>query len=117
LEDFIGKRNLMVRLNLNDHSNIIDETGLNRSFASLGQNYPNPFSRRTGIPYDLADGSEVIFEIMDLTGRKVMVENQGMMPAGKHTFELENAGLRPGVYFYTLRAGSLIETRQMAITE
>jgi hypothetical protein len=115
--DYVGKRNLMVHLNLNDHGNRIDGVDLRTAQASLGQNYPNPFSRSTEINYELTDGSNVTFEIMDLTGRKVMEVNKGMMPAGKHSLTLETTNLDPGVYFYTLKAGSFVQTKQMVIVE
>lgn len=82
----------MVHLNLNDHGNINDGVELNPALASLGQNFPNPFSRSTEI-------------------------NKGMMPAGKHTYTLETNNLDPGVYFYTLKAGSFVQTKQMVIVE
>ncbi|TSA37636.1 MAG: T9SS C-terminal target domain-containing protein [Porphyromonadaceae bacterium] len=115
--DYFGKRNVMCRLNLNDHGNRIDGVDLNPALANLGQNFPNPFSRSTEIAYELTNGSEVSFEVMDLTGRKVMEVNKGMMPAGKHTFTLETNNLDPGVYFYTLKAGSFVQTKQMVIVE
>jgi hypothetical protein len=117
LGDFIGKRNLMIRLNLNDHNNIIDGVRQITSAYRLGQNYPNPFSRNTGIDYELDAGSAVSFVLTDLTGRQVMEVNQGMMPAGKHTFTLETGYLEAGIYFYTMRAGSFLQTRQLVITE
>ena len=117
LDNYFGKRNLMVHLNLNDHGNINDGVELNPALASLGQNFPNPFSRSTEIAYELTSGSEVSFEVMDLTGRKVMEINKGMMPAGKHTYTLETNNLDPGVYFYTLKAGSFVQTKQMVIVE
>ena len=117
LGDFIGKRNLMIRLNLNDHGNRIDGMDNKLLTASLGQNYPNPFSRSTEIAYELAGGSEVSFAVMDLTGRKVMEINKGMMPAGRHTFTLETRDLEAGVYFYTMKAGNFMQTKQMVIAE
>jgi len=117
LDSYYGKRNLMVHLNLNDHKNINDGVELNTGLASLRQNFPNPFSRSTEIAYELTSGSEVSFEVMDLTGRKVMIVNKGMMPAGKHTYTLETNNLDPGVYFYTLKAGSFVQTKQMVIVE
>ncbi len=113
--DYFGKRNLMIHLNLNDHGNRIDGMDLNKGTASLGQNYPNPFKGSTTIDYELINGSEVIFEVMDLTGRKVMEVNNGMMPSGKHTYNLETSNLDPGIYFYTLRAGSFVQTKQMVV--
>jgi hypothetical protein len=117
LDSYVGRMNLMCRLNLNDHSNRIDGLQNAIAAASLGQNYPNPFSRSTEIAYELIDGSNVTFTIMDLTGRKVMEVNKGMMPAGKHTYTLETNDLDPGVYFYTLKAGDFVQTKQMVISE
>lgn len=115
--DFFGKRNMMVHMNLNDHGNRIDGVDLTTGAASLGQNYPNPSRGTTTIDYELTSGSAVIFEVMDLTGRKVMEVNNGMMPAGKHTYSLSTSGLDAGVYFYTLKAGSFVQTKQMVIVE
>ena len=115
LGDYIGKRNLMVRLNLNDHANIIDGTGANPQQAFLGQNYPNPFSKSTHIDFELAAGSDVTFEVTDISGRKVMEMNKGVMPAGTHTIEMATGNLEAGIYFYTMRAGNFIKTRQLVV--
>jgi hypothetical protein len=115
--DYVGKRNLLVRLNLNDHGNLIDGVDLRSTGASLGQNYPNPFNRSTEVAYELAEGSDVTFTVMDLTGRKVMEINKGMMPAGKHSLTLETTNLDAGAYFYTIKAGSFVQTKQMVIVE
>jgi hypothetical protein len=115
--DFFGKRNVMVHLNLNDHGNRIDGVDLRSTGAALGQNYPNPFNRSTEIAYELAEGSDVTFTVMDLTGRKVMEINKGMMPAGKHSLTLETTNLDAGAYFYTIKAGSFVQTKQMVIVE
>jgi hypothetical protein len=117
VDNYYGKRALMIRMNLNDHGNRIDGIDLGKSLASLGQNFPNPFSNSTEIAYELTEGSNVTFEIMDLTGRKVMEVNNGMMPAGKHTMTLNTSTLDPGVYFYTLKAGAFVQTKQMVIVE
>ncbi len=115
--DYVGKRNLMVHLNLNDQGNLIDGVDTRTALASLGQNYPNPFSGSTEIAYELTEGANVTFEVMDLTGRKVLDVNEGMKPSGKNMFTLSGGSLEPGVYFYTLKAGSFVQTKQMVIVE
>lgn len=117
LGDFIGKRNLMIRLNLNDHGNINDWAGVIPALAVVGQNFPNPFSRNTEIDYELAAGSNVSFEVTDITGHKVMEVNKGMLPAGKHTLLLDTGNLESGIYFYTLRAGGFAQTRQLVVSK
>jgi hypothetical protein len=113
----VAERNLLIRLNINDHSNINDGVDLSSSSAWVGQNYPNPFKGNTVIDYELPAVAEVSFTVMDLTGREVLYNKQGVMPAGKHTYTLQTANLEAGVYFYTLKAGSFTQTRQMVITE
>jgi hypothetical protein len=115
--DFYGKRNFMIRLFINDHRNLVDGVDLTPSLASLGQNFPNPFNRMTEISYELMNGSEVTIEVMDLTGRKVMDIREGYKPSGKHNLTIDAVNLQSGVYFYTLRAGSFTETKQMVITQ
>jgi hypothetical protein len=83
----------------------------------LDQNFPNPFSGSTEIAYELANVSEVSFSIMDLSGRRVMEFNEGNMPAGKHTFKLESGSLEAGIYFYTIKAGNFVQTKQMVVTK
>ncbi|MFH0761360.1 MAG: T9SS type A sorting domain-containing protein [Bacteroidota bacterium] len=111
----VAVRNLLIRLNINDHSNLIDGVDLTPSSAWVGQNYPNPFTGITVIDYELPNAAQVSFTVMDLTGRKVMEENQGMMSAGKHNYTLKTSNLEAGVYFYTLQAGSFTQTKQMII--
>ncbi|OFY51128.1 MAG: hypothetical protein A2X22_06965 [Bacteroidetes bacterium GWF2_49_14] len=113
----VAVRNILIRLNINDHSNINDGVDLSASSAWVGQNYPNPFSGQTDIDYELSAGSDVILTVTDLTGRKVMEVKPGQMPAGKHTITLKTSNLEAGIYTYTLRAGSLSQTRQMIIVE
>lgn len=115
LTDFTGRRNLMIHLNLNDHSNSHDGVDLIHSLNALGQNYPNPFTQTTDIAYELEAGSEVQIAVMDLTGRTLMVINEGYQPAGKHNYRLDGTALEAGIYFYTLNARNFRETKRMTI--
>jgi len=113
--DPIERRNLLIRLNINDQSNVNDGVDLNAASARIGQNYPNPCKGNTEITYELTSGSPVSFIITDYTGRKVMEINQGQMPAGKHHYTLNTTGLGAGLYFYTLQAGGFTQTKQMVV--
>jgi hypothetical protein len=113
----VPTRNILIRLNINDHSNINDGIDLAATAASMGQNFPNPFRGATRIDYELTVDSHVSLYVTDLTGRKVMEADQGMMPAGKHTIDLQKGNLEAGSYFYTLTAGSFSQTKQMVVLE
>jgi len=113
----VTKRKLMVRLNLNDNSNIIDGIDVSPALSSLGQNYPNPVRNHTDISYDLATGADVDIEITDMTGRIVMTINEGNKPAGKHNASINTENLESGIYFYTLTAGNYSETKRMVVAK
>lgn len=113
---FISERNLMVRLNINDHTNRIDGIDQKRMSASLGQNFPNPFSRTTDISYELAQDADVSITVMDLTGRIVMEIRKGIQPAGHQNLQIDASGLDSGIYLYTLKAGNSQQTRRMTVS-
>lgn len=115
--DFVRKRNIMVRLNLNDDSNIIDGVDLSAINGSLEQNYPNPFNGSTRIDYEIASAGEVSIAIKDIAGKEVMFLDEGRKTAGHHTFHLNSAKLESGIYFYTLKAGDFIQTKRMIVSE
>lgn len=110
-------RKLMVRMHLNDHSNIIDGLDLSGAASMLEQNYPNPVADRTEIVFELANSSDVILEVTDMTGRIVLQYNKGQKPAGRHTMEINTESLKAGVYFYTLKAGNFVDTKRMIVAK
>ncbi len=112
---YVAERSLMIRLNLNDNSNIIDKVDLTESLSTLSQNYPNPFSTTTEISYELAMNSDVHIEVMDMTGRIVLSMDEGQKPAGKHSSIIHADALDSGVYFYSLSAGNFKETKKMVV--
>lgn len=93
----------------------------------LEQNFPNPFTSSTSIPYKLKEQYDVFVTIYDILGREVKRINAGVQGAGHHYINwdgLNNAGMKAaaGIYFYRLQAGSeslvkkmLIETRGNSI--
>ncbi len=117
LGDFIGKRNLMIRLNLNDHANIVDGMDITSALVSLGQNYPNPFINSTRIDYELSESSDVSFDLIDITGKIVLRADLGTMTSGKHSYNLETNSLEAGIYFYTIKAGNFLQTKRMTIAK
>ncbi|MBT3243593.1 MAG: T9SS type A sorting domain-containing protein [Bacteroidetes bacterium] len=109
-------RNLMCKLIINNHGNIIDNVDLTTAESSLSQNYPNPFSHSTEIGYELGAAQDVTIEITDMTGRIVRVMDEGHRPAGTHTASFNNIDLEVGIYFYTLKAGQFKETKRMIVS-
>ncbi len=110
-------RNMMIRLNINDHSNVNDGVNLAKTAASVGQNFPNPFNRTTDIAYELTNNENVSITVTDLTGRMVKEVREGMQPSGKHIARIDASDLDAGIYMYTLKAGGFTETKRMTVSK
>ncbi len=83
----------------------------------LGQNLPNPSTGKTQIDYLVPQNTDVVLEINDITGKKIMSINEGHKAAGTHSILLNTRELNRGVYFYTLKAGGASLTRKMLVCE
>ena len=87
---------------------------------NLRQNYPNPFNPQTTIQFALPKESPVELAVFDILGRKVRGLISGSLPAGDHSIVwdgLDDKGKHAssGIYFYQLRAGTLTQTKKMAL--
>ena len=99
----------------------------------LNQNYPNPFNPSTTIRYTIpsviASGTKqsalVTLKIYDVLGNEVATLVNEEKPAGSYEVEFSAKGgsasdgdaynLSSGIYFYTLNAGSFVETKKMLL--
>lgn len=92
------------------------------SAYSLDQNYPNPFNPSTIISYSIPTPGNVQIKIYDVLGREVRSLINEEKAAGKYNIawdSRDNYGRRvsSGIYFYTITAGSFIQTRKMVLTK
>jgi hypothetical protein len=85
-------------------------------FTLIG-NYPNPFNPRTIISWQLAVSGLVKLCVYNLEGQRVAVLINENLPAGFHSFDFNASHLPSGVYFYSLVAGNLFETRKMVLSK
>jgi glucuronoarabinoxylan endo-1,4-beta-xylanase len=87
---------------------------------TLEQNYPNPFSSTTVVPFGLNAQSDIQVTIYDILGRVVRKLTAGALPAGSHSILWDggnNAGQKvaSGIYFYSLQAGGVSLTKRMVL--
>jgi len=101
-----------------EESNIADGNGTMRSLTGLsvpklvvgntefglGENYPNPFSQTTTIPFALPADAKVRLSILNLLGEEIMVLADQEMKAGSHVFSMDGSALSAGIYQYRLVA-------------
>ena len=76
---------------------------------------PNPFNPSTVISYQLAADSYVELKVYDIMGREVQSLFRGQRPAGQYEAVFDGSGLRSGVYFVRLEAGSAFLTQKMLL--
>lgn len=104
----------------NPASGVNDTDVIPADFA-LEQNYPNPFNPATVISYTVAAPSgvegpaQIRLAVYDLLGREVAVLVDEEKPAGVYTARWDAAGMPSGMYFYTLTAGSFMQTGKMVL--
>ncbi|MFC1573295.1 FlgD immunoglobulin-like domain containing protein [Candidatus Eisenbacteria bacterium] len=105
-----------------DHHSVEDseETAALTTAIHLFQNRPNPFSPETQISFDLPQEGAMELRIYNPAGRLVRTLVSGERPAGRHSFNwdgLDDAerGAASGVYFYSLRAPGIGESRRMIL--
>jgi len=91
---------------------MVDEDPL--SFK-LYQNYPNPFNRSTRIDFEVPEKSFVSLVVHNLLGQEVAVIAEKEFSTGMHSVTFDASHLANGIYFYTLRAGGLIDTKKTLI--
>ena len=93
--------------------------------TTLLANYPNPFNPETWIPYHLAEPADVTLTIYTANGNVVRTLALGHQAAGIYQSRSRAAhwdgkneigeSVSSGIYFYTLTAVNLTETRKMLI--
>jgi len=81
----------------------------------LYQNYPNPFNQSTRIDFEIPEKSFVSLIVYNLLGQEAAVLAGKEFSAGPHSVTFDASHLANGIYFYTLRAGDLTETKKMFI--
>lgn len=82
---------------------------------SLEQNYPNPFNPATSIRVYAGYDAATSIRVYDILGREVDRLFEGWLERGAHLFRFDPGanGLPTGVYFYTIRAGDVMQTKKM----
>ncbi len=82
---------------------------------SLGQNFPNPVTNVTSIPFGLARSSYVSLKVYNMTGAEVAELAGKEFSSGNHVVEFNSKELSKGIYFYTLNAGNYSASQKMII--
>jgi hypothetical protein len=72
----------------------------------LLQNYPNPFSENTTIPFSIASKGKVRLEILDGNGRYLMTVVSENLVVGNYAVDINRKNLKTGIYICRLSEGN-----------
>lgn len=86
---------------------------------SLSQNYPNPFNSSTVISWQSPIAAWQTLKLYDVLGNEIVTLMGEYKEAGRYTYQFNTEEyknkLSTGIYFYTLKIGSYIQTCKMLI--
>ncbi len=81
----------------------------------LDQNYPNPFNPSTTINFSLPEASNVSLKVFNTLGQEISTLLNTRMNSGQHSVNWNAVGMSSGIYYYQLRAGDFLQTKQMML--
>ena len=83
--------------------------------VDLEQNYPNPFTPATTIPYSVTRPAFVTLTVYDVLGRAVATLVDGFKAPGRYTVRFDAGSLPGGVYIYRLETDRASRTRSLLL--
>ncbi|MBN1408813.1 MAG: T9SS type A sorting domain-containing protein [Calditrichaceae bacterium] len=82
---------------------------------TLYPNYPNPFNPRTIISWQLPVSCKVELSIYNILGQDVAKPVNEEQSAGLHKVEFNASALPSGIYIYSLKTGSVEQSKKMLL--
>lgn len=82
---------------------------------SLEQNVPNPATNQTEISFNLPETTHVRLTLFNQLGEQIKVLIDDQAPAGNNRVILNREGLKSGIYFYRLQAGTNVATKKLIL--
>ncbi len=86
------------------------------STEMLSQNFPNPFTNNTTVPF-VSQGGLVSIELYHSDGRMVRTITKQAYPAGPHTITISRDGLQSGIYFMHMANLGARAVKKVIITD
>jgi hypothetical protein len=82
---------------------------------ALEQNYPNPFNPTTTINYSIPEAGNVELKVFDVLGNEVATLVNEEKTAGNYIANFNASSFASGIYIYTLRTNSFVQTKKMIL--
>lgn len=105
----------------NDQTSIVevinymeDVPTVNGANLVLEQNYPNPFTQRTTVPFTIPNAATVRFFVMDAMGH-IVYRDEHFYQAGSHELVFDMDRYAAGVYYYGIEVDGQRQMRKMIL--
>lgn len=95
--------------------NVNDSPYLSQSGNILGQNYPNPTSGNTAIPFRIEQNGKVSIRLYDSAGKFVKTLAEQYFPSGENVIKIDLSGMPKGVYFYQFKSHNFMSSRKIIL--
>ena len=99
-------------VNLINYMEGIDDVA--RSYFTLGQNVPNPFTVQTAIPFSLPQEADVRLFVVDALGH-IVHSVFGHYAAGDHSVIVDLNAFPSGIYYYGIEVAGRRQMRKMIL--
>ena len=93
----------------------VEQETIQPTAFSLEQNFPNPFNPSTKIKYYVPQTSNIVIKVFDVLGNEIETLVNQEKPVGNYEINWNAEYLPSGVYFYQLKAGSIIQAKKMLL--
>jgi hypothetical protein len=81
----------------------------------VSQNFPNPVNGTTTFNVNLDKATNVMVEVSNITGQKVMTIDNGFLTRGAHQLTIDANHLNSGIYFYSVKINGQSYTHKMIV--
>ena len=82
---------------------------------NLGENFPNPFSEQTYIPYQIRKAGQVLIEVYNEQGRRVDILVNGRMMRGNHLVAWNSSTHPAGIYLCRMHFDGMHHSGKMLL--
>ncbi|MBN2415223.1 T9SS type A sorting domain-containing protein [bacterium] len=111
--DGIGSRYFSI-----DNGTLVrDDAAASPEIFRLLPAYPNPFNGTVTISWQLAREADIVMEIFDLQGRRVVRYEPGRQQPGEYTRTWESGNNPSGIYLCRLRAAGAVKTQKLVLQQ
>ncbi|HCA80120.1 MAG TPA: hypothetical protein DEP53_10340, partial [Bacteroidetes bacterium] len=77
--------------------------------------YPNPFNPSTTIRFEIPEAGHVSLKIYDVLGKEAAALLGEYLDPGIYSVQWDAGRFVSGMYFYCLRAGSVVQVKKLTL--